>query len=89
MLPVHKHTLNNNIAYESSHPLVQQISLHFTSRGVFVYNVRYLVLLRCFGIIRASIHVLKGTAVAQWLTCCATNQKVVGSIPDGVIGNFH
>jgi len=47
------------------------------------------VLLRCFGIIRASIHVLKGTAVAQWLTCCATNQKVVGSIPDGVIGNFH
>ena len=28
-------------------------------------------------------------AVAQWLRCCATNQKVVGSIPDGVIGIFH
>ena len=30
-----------------------------------------------------------GTAVAQWLRCCATNQKVTGSIPDGVIGFFH
>jgi len=26
-----------------------------------------------------------GTAVAQWLRCCATNQKVAGSIPVGVI----
>jgi hypothetical protein len=30
-----------------------------------------------------------GTAVAQWLRYCATNQKVAGSIPDGVIGIFH
>jgi hypothetical protein len=30
-----------------------------------------------------------GTAVALWLRCCATNQKVAGSIPDGVIGIFH
>ena len=28
-------------------------------------------------------------AVAQWLRCCATNRKVSGSIPDGVIGIFH
>jgi len=28
----------------------------------------------------------EGTAVAQ---CCATNRKVGGSIPDGVIGIFH
>ena len=27
--------------------------------------------------------------VAQWLRCCATNRKVAGSIPDGVIGIFH
>jgi hypothetical protein len=27
----------------------------------------------------------KGTAVAQWLRYCATNQKVAGSIPDGVM----
>ena len=31
----------------------------------------------------------RGTAVSQWLRCCATNRKVVGSIPDGVIGIFH
>jgi len=33
--------------------------------------------------------VLPGTAVAQWLRCCATNRKVAGSIPDGVNGIFH
>ena len=31
----------------------------------------------------------RGTAVAQWLRCHATNQKVAGLIPDGVIGIFH
>ena len=30
-----------------------------------------------------------GTALAQWLRCCATNRKVAGSISDGVIGIFH
>ena len=30
-----------------------------------------------------------GTTVAQWLRCCATNPKVTGSIPAGVIGIFH
>jgi len=29
------------------------------------------------------------TAVAQWLRCCATNRKVAGSIPAGVIGIFY
>jgi len=27
-----------------------------------------------------------GTAVAQWLRCCATNRKVAGSSPAGVSG---
>jgi hypothetical protein len=27
--------------------------------------------------------------VAQWLRYCASNRKVAGSIPDGVIGIFH
>ena len=30
----------------------------------------------------------KGTAVAQWLRCCATNRKIACSIPAGVIGFF-
>jgi len=29
-----------------------------------------------------------GTAVAQWLMCCATIRKVAGSIPAGFIGFF-
>ena len=29
-----------------------------------------------------------GTAVAQWLSCCATNRKVAGLIPAGVSGFF-
>jgi len=29
-----------------------------------------------------------GTAVAQWLWCCATNRKVAGSIPASVSGFF-
>jgi len=32
---------------------------------------------------------IKGTAVAQWLRCYATNWKVAGSIPAGVIGIFR
>ena len=29
-----------------------------------------------------------GTAVAQWLRCCAANRKVAGWIPPGVIEFF-
>ena len=32
--------------------------------------------------------IIKGTAVAQWLRCYATNRKVAGSIPAGVRGFF-
>ena len=38
---------------------------------------------------RASNLALRGTAVAQWLRCCATNRKVAGSIPACVTGIFH
>jgi hypothetical protein len=31
------------------------------------------------------LYIAEGTAVAQWLRYCATNQKVAGSIPDGVV----
>ena len=33
-------------------------------------------------------HACSGTAVAQWLRSCATNQKVAGLIPAGVSGFF-
>ena len=34
-------------------------------------------------------YLLGGTAVEQWLRCCATNRKVAGSIPAGVNGIFQ
>jgi len=38
---------------------------------------------------RNPLTICRGTAVAQWLRCCATNLKVAGSIPAGVTGVFH
>ena len=35
---------------------------------------------------RKSGQAVLGTAVAQWLRCCATNRKVAGSIP--AVGGF-
>jgi len=39
-------------------------------------------------IFKMSSYGIWGTAVAQWLRCCATNWKVAGSIPAGVSGFF-
>jgi hypothetical protein len=38
----------------------------------------------------SSLNILKptGYVIAQWLRYCATNQKVAGSIPDGVLEFF-
>ena len=38
--------------------------------------------------VNANLHYEVGTAVTQWLRCCATNRKAAGSIPDVVIGIF-
>ena len=43
----------------------------------------------CMLIVLSPLFLQLGTAVAQWLRCWATNRKVAGSIPDGVIGTFH
>jgi hypothetical protein len=50
---------------------------------LFIYVYLYIFLFR------VTIIISWGTAVVQWLRCCATNRKVAGSIPDGVIGIFH
>ena len=34
------------------------------------------------------IYIYMGSALAQWLRCCATNRRVAGSIPAGVSGFF-
>ena len=53
---------------------VPESSVSKTAKCVFIkFRIGYFVL---------------GTAVAQWLRCCATNRKVAGSIPAGVSGFF-
>jgi len=64
-------------------------------------NKQYIELHKNLGRVRAVPHLCEfcpgiclttqekgGTAVAQWLRCCATNRKVACSILAGVIGNF-
>jgi len=36
-----------------------------------------------------AVYTIRGTRWCSWLRHCATNRKVAGSIPDGVIGVFH
>ena len=48
--------------------------------GFLIYHIPSYFLAPFFII----VYVVVGTAVAQWLRCCATNRKVAGSIPDGV-----
>jgi len=41
----------------------------------------------CIKLVKKDYYILeRGTALAQWLKCCATNQKVAGSIPASVSG---
>jgi len=55
-------------------------------RGIFKICIPFCVLR--FSLITTAYQQTKGTAVAQWLRCCATNRKVAGSIPAGVSGFF-
>ena len=52
--------------------------------GVIIYSF-----IDIFCLFQGCLTISLGTAVAQWLRCCATNRKVACSIPDGVIGIFH
>ena len=64
---------------------IQCWCLNLTSNISVVYLVVYLLYrLKCL-----SYYNYMGTAVAQWLRCCATNRKVAGSIPVGVSGFFN
>ena len=57
-----------------------------------IYSFVLILFTFCKKIHKKFINVVEedgGTAVAQWLRCCATNRKVVDSIPAGVLGIFH
>jgi len=55
-----------------------------------IFHYTYKVKKHYFSVKFSVVHSdLWGTAVVHWLRYCATNQKVAGSIPDGVPGIFH
>jgi len=64
--------------------------LCFLTLDTAVYPVKYNMVNELFHDVKfESYIVITGTAIAQWSRCCATNRKVAGSIPAGVIGIFH
>jgi hypothetical protein len=65
-------------------------SLQFTTLGGGSDNDLHqiLVVLTCLGGLGTSCLTPNIGTVAQWLRCCATNQKVASSIPAGVSGLF-
>ena len=62
-------------------PVVRQGYIHDDEReSSYSESIDYILKIVYLGL---------GTAVAQWLRCCATNRKVAGSITAGVIGIFR
>ena len=72
--------------FENSWAKNQSPSLQACSRTVYTDALQYAVTV---SVIWLNYFKVRRTAVAQWLWCCATNRKVAGSIPAGVIGIFH
>ena len=74
---------------------VQSLSTCTSVHCTFTFHcgrpfAKYTQCLKIFYLILPLIcNFVRGTAVAQWLRCCATNRKVSASIPDGVIGIFY
>ena len=52
-------------------------------------NYEVLIWMRNYIIINNNLFIGRGTGWHFWLSHCATNRKVAGLIPDGVIGIFH
>jgi len=75
------------VAYPGGGGEFQQIQLRTQDRENGVLGAVYINVMQGFARSH-STWVGGGTAVAQWLRCCATNRKVAGSIPAGVIGFF-
>ena len=73
------------------HPPLLTHMCHMSSpwRRITIYKLKE-TLICLYALVGLSSYPISfATAVAQWLRCCATNRKVAGSIPDGVIGIFH
>jgi hypothetical protein len=72
--------LTQNLSYSKCMGIFDCASTGFSSEITYIYIYIYVCVCVCVCI---------DALVAQWLRCCATNQKVAGSIPDVVIGICH
>ena len=59
------------------------------SNKLINYIYIYIYILNTLAILYTVYHLYTGTEVAQCLRHSATNRKIAGSIPAGVIGIFH
>jgi len=98
-----QHSLLCVIIYPKN--IITYTNIHRTTDILHQQSTKWIILLTpflclhciCLHICTCSVYclhfiiysLLVGTAVAQWLRCSATNWKVAGSIPAGVIGIFH
>jgi len=77
------------IGYETTHlylAIKSAVSIEILRRRILLLLLLLLVVVVVVVIFTI---ITDATICAQWLRCCAKNRKVVGSIPDGVIGIFH
>ena len=70
-------------------PKILRWLLNFCKIFVPLYKAEFIIARRSTVVLIVFYLFVWGTAIAQWLRYCATNRKVAGSIPDGVIGIFH
>jgi hypothetical protein len=66
----------------------RRVFMAITNIHNFITKETYFLIIKSQEIITYS-NVDRGTTVAQWLIYCATNLKVSGLIPNGVIEFFH
>ena len=76
-------SLLHRIAETLPDPQVEHLLGHF--RTFAIERMKEIVRILTLKGIRTGYPWNTGTAVTEWLRCCATNQKVAGSIPAGVI----
>ena len=92
-------------SHSPSHVIIQTIFVEETNQRSFSvcnlsinlinlllrpkYSPRHPALKHSRAMFSRNVTYSSGTAVSQWLRCCATNRKVTDSIPDGVIGIFY
>jgi ABC-type transport system involved in Fe-S cluster assembly fused permease/ATPase subunit len=76
---------HNIVQYALGNEAVRPLEINVCMYVVMYYVCVYV----CIMCVCVCIYIYMGVGVAQWLRHCATNWKVAGSIPAGVIGIFH